>query len=161
MEEINIRKVKFEDNSKLAGVIRQVFEEFDAPRCGTVFSDPTTDNLFELFQEERSVLWVAEDRGELLGCCGIYPTQGLPTGCAELVKLYLSSASRGRGIGLALIEKSIDSARELGYQSLYLESLPIFSKAIKMYEKQGFEMQEKALGNSGHSSCNVWMLKRL
>ncbi len=40
-----IRKILPEDNSSLAKMIREVFEEFDAPREGTVYSDPTTDIL--------------------------------------------------------------------------------------------------------------------
>lgn len=33
----------------------------------------------------------------------IYPTNGLPDGYAELVKLYLSPAARGKGIGNTLM----------------------------------------------------------
>jgi putative acetyltransferase len=44
---------------------------------------------------------------------------------------------------------------------IYLESLPHFDTAIAMYEKEGFIRLEKALGESGHSTCNIWMLKSL
>ena len=57
--------------------------------------------------------------------------------------------------------KTIDSAKEFGYTHIYLESLPHFSKAISMYEESGFITIDKQLGNSGHSSCNVWMLKKI
>ena len=43
--------------------------------------------------------WVAEEDGVVLGGCGIYPTSGLPQGCAELVKFYLSAKSRKSGLG--------------------------------------------------------------
>ncbi len=142
-------------------MIRQVFEEHQAPQIGTVYSDPTTDHLFELFQTEKSVLWVAEVEGEIVGCCGIYPTTGLPENCAELVKLYLSAKSRGKGIGKILMEKSIESAIALGYSEIYLESLPVFSVAVNMYEKYGFVKLDKPLGESGHTTCNVWMMKKL
>ncbi len=75
--ELIIREVLKNDNPLLAKMIRRVFEEFDAPTAGTVYSDPTTDDLYGLFRENRSVLWVAELNGEALGCCGIYPTPGL------------------------------------------------------------------------------------
>lgn len=158
---LTIRKVRKEDNAELAAMIRGVFEEHDAPRQGTVYSDPTTDQLFELFLEPRSVLWVAEDQGTLLGCCGIYPTEGLPEGCAELVKYYLPRSSRGKGIGKALMEKSMASAKKLGYGQVYIESLPEFSKAVRIYEKQGFEMLSHPLGNSGHPGCNIWMIRSI
>jgi putative acetyltransferase len=49
----------------------------------------------------------------------------------------------------------------MGYKRLYLESLPEFSKAVSMYEKFGFERLDKPLGSSGHTTCNIWMLKEL
>ncbi len=156
-----IRKAKKEDNPYLAKVIREVIEEFDAPRTGTVYSDTSTDYLYELFKEENSVLWVAEIGGVAVGCCGIFPTEGLEKEYCELVKFYISNTVRGKGVGKELMLKSINSAKELKYKYIYLESLPHFSKAIEMYEKSGFTIVKEQLGNSGHSSCNVWMLKEL
>lgn len=158
---MNIRTIERSDNEALAKLIRAVFEEHNAPQKGTVYSDPTTDHLFELFETPKSVFWVAEMENEIAGCCGIYPTEGLPPDCAELVKFYLSPKARGKGIGKKLMEKSLRSAQELGYSEIYLESLPEFSKAVSIYEKQGFEMLPHPLGNSGHSTCNIWMRKKL
>ncbi len=158
---MKIRQVKESDNPYLSKMIRKVFEEHNAPKDGTVYSDPTTDYLYESFQIERSVLWVAENNNKILGCCGVYPTNGLPKQCAELVKFYLPKESRGKGIGKILMEKSIDWAEKFGYSELYIESLPQFSKAVKMYEKQGFIQLKNPLGASGHTSCNIWMLKSL
>lgn len=156
-----IRPVKESDNMLLAAVVRKVFEEYDAPRQGTVFSDPTTDDLYGLFRAPGSVLWVAVTENGPSGCCGVYPTRGLPDGCAELVKFYLCSEVRGLGIGRALMEKCIRSAYDLGYEQLYLESLPHFARALRMYEKQGFVRLEKPLGQSGHPACNIWMIREL
>ncbi|MFT3902158.1 MAG: GNAT family N-acetyltransferase [Niabella sp.] len=158
---MNIRAIKQSDNETLAKLIRGVFEEHNAPQKGTVYSDPTTDNLYGLFRAERSVLWVAEADGEIVGCCGIYPTEGLPEGCAELVKFYLSAKARGKGVGKALMEKSIQSAKELGFTEIYLESMPAFSNAVSIYEKQGFDRLSSPMGNSGHTTCNIWMMKKL
>lgn len=155
------REVKKEDNELLASMIRQVFKEHDAPESGTVFSDPTTDDLFDLFRKKRSVLWVAELDGLPLGCCGIYPTEGLANGCAELVKYYLTDSERGKGTGRQLMQLCISSARKLGYKELYIESMPHFSKAVRIYEKLGFRKLSSPLGNSGHTTCNIWMLLEL
>ena len=158
---MKIRQVKESDNPHLAKMIKKVFEEHDAPKNGTVYSDPTTDHLYESFQIEKSVLWVAENNNKILGCCGVYPTTGLPKQCVELVKFYLPKESRGKGIGKILMEKSIDWAGKFGYSELYIESLPQFSKAVNMYQKQGFIKLNNPLGASGHTSCNIWMLKKL
>lgn len=158
---LTIRKVEKRDEPYLADIIRAVFEEHMAPKDGTVYSDPTTDHLYDLFQNTSSILWVAEMDHQIVGCCGIYPTEGLPPETAELVKFYLSPAARGRGIGKQLIEKSIQSAKELGYKKIYLESMPQFSRAVDFYNSLGFKQLKNALGNSGHTSCSIWMLLRL
>lgn len=158
---MKIRQVKQSDNPHLSKMIREVFDEYDAPKKGTVYSDPALDYLYESFQIEKSVLWVAEDQHKVIGCCGIFPTDGLPEHCVELVKFYLPKESRGKGIGKILMERSVDWAGKFGYSEIYIESLPEFSKAIDMYQKQGFIQLKSPMGVSGHTSCNVWMLKSL
>lgn len=159
--ELIIRKVEEKDNIYLAKMIRDVFEEHNAPYEGTVYSDPTTDNLFELFKTAKSVLWVAESDNVVVGCCGIFPSPGLDENCAELVKFYLAKEARGKGIGAQLMQISIDSAKEFKYSLLYLESLPHFALPVRIYEKQGFVKLSQPLGKSIHTTCNIWMLKEL
>ncbi len=161
MENMSIRKVQKTDNESLEAAIKNTFDEHNAPKEGTVYSDPATADLYQLFRIQGSVLWVGEIDGTVAGCCGVYPTEGLPEGCAELVKFYLKPEVRGRGLGKALLNRSIGSAKEMGYSSLYLESLPEFATAVNMYEKMGFTVLEKPLGNSGHGSCTVWMIRPL
>ena len=157
-----IRENKAEDNAILAKIIRTAFHDFEVSCTnGTVYSDPTTDDLYSLFQTEKSALFVAEEDGLILGCCGIFPTENLPDDITELAKFYLSKEARGKGIGKLLLEKCLEKAQELGYKKVYLESIPEFSKAVSIYEKQGFQYLEKPLGNSGHSGCNIWMIKKL
>jgi putative acetyltransferase len=158
---ITFRTIQASDNEQLAKIIRTSLEDFNVPKIGTAHSDPTTDDLFKLFQTTGSFYFVAEENGQLLGGSGIYPTEGLPEGCAELVKLYLSKNARGKGIGKNLLEKCFESARQLGYHQLYLETLPQLAQAVSMYEKAGFKALGAALGNSGHFACNIWMLKTL
>ena len=159
--EILYRNIEQKDNNDIAELIRSVFREFNIARPGTVYFDPTTDDLFRLFQIHGSEYWIAEDDGVIIGGCGVYPTPGLPDGVAELVKLYLNPAYRGKGIGWQLMEKTFESARKFGYRQLYLESLPELGKAISLYERAGFRSLPCQLGNSGHFGCNIWMIKDL
>ena len=155
------KQIEKKDNPLLAKIIRQAFGEHDAPKFGTVYSDPTTDNLFDLFKTPKSFLWVAELDNQVIGCCGIYPTKGLSSNCTELVKFYLAKEARGKGIGKQLLDKCIDSALKLGFTQVYLESLPQFSIAIKLYEKEGFFRLKKPIIDSKHKTCSIWMLKDL
>lgn len=159
--QVTFREIIENDKPFLAKMIRRVFEEHDAPRTGTVYSDPTTDDLFSLFKTPGSVLWVADHNGIAVGCCGIFPTPGLPLNYAELVKFYLAKEFRGSGIGIKLMNLSINSAKEFGYTYLYLESLPHYANALRMYERSGFINIDKPLANSGHNSCNIWMVKEI
>lgn len=163
MKDLNIifRPIEEKDNKEIAELIRTVFREFNIHRPGTVYFDPTTDNLFKLFREPGSEYWIARESGKIIGGCGVYPTPGLPVGCAELVKFYLASSQRGKGIGRMLMEKTFGSAKEFGYSQLYLESLPELSRAISLYEKAGFKFIPGPMGDSGHFGCNIWMLKEL
>lgn len=158
---IVIRKVQQSDNKILAEIIRNIFIELNIPTEGTVFTDPSTDDLYSLFEAPNAILWVAVKGDKVLGCCGVYPTNALPDDCVELVKFYLDPVARGKKIGKALFEKSLESASEFNYKSIYIESFPQFTEAVKMYKKFGFTYLTNPLGNSGHFGCNIWMLKQL
>lgn len=158
---IIFRLIEQKDNKEIAEVIRTVFREFNIQRPGTVYFDPTTDNLYGLFRTPGSEYWIAEENGIIIGGCGVYPTPGLAEGCAELVKFYLAASQRGKGTGRLLMEKTFESALKFGYKKLYLESLPELGRAISLYEKAGFRFIPGPLGNSGHFGCDIWMLKDL
>ncbi|MEI8113982.1 MAG: GNAT family N-acetyltransferase [Bacteroidia bacterium] len=159
--EIQIRSIQASDNPDLAMIIRNTLTEFGAANPGTVFFDPTTDALFELFQTPKAAYFVAESNGKILGGGGIYPTEGLPEGTCELVKMYLLPEARGIGLGRTLIEKCIETARENGFQQVYLETLDELHLALKIYAKFGFEYLPAPLGNTKHFGCGLWMLKKL
>ena len=156
-----IRAIKERDNAAIAAIIRAVLTEFNAAKKGTVFFDPATDDLYHLFKKEKSAYYSAEIKGKVVGGCGIYPTDGLPPGCCELVKLYLLPEVRKAGLGRRLIEQSIAVAKNFGYTSMYLESLPELTSAVRLYEHSGFTYLPSALGNSKHFGCSLWMIKNL
>ncbi len=155
------RVIRKEDNATIAAIIRSVLTEFNAAKPGTVYYDPTTDDLFSLFSSPNSEYHVLEVDGKLVGGSGIYPTEGLPDGCCELVKLYILPEVRGKGFGKQLIHECFDIARKFGYKEVYLETLPELKMAMSLYESCGFKYLDKPLGNSGHFGCDLWMLKDL
>jgi putative acetyltransferase len=156
-----IRPIQPADNAALATVIRNTLAEFGANHPGTVYYDATTDALFELFRQQKSFYNVAEINGKILGGGGIFPTEGLPHGTCELVKMYLLPEARGTGLGTRLIEQCLQQAREAGFSKIYLESMPELKNALKVYERFGFVYLNRPLGNSGHFGCALWMLKDL
>ena len=158
---MQIRPIEPGDNVELAKVIRTALTEFGANKPGTVYYDPTTDALYELFRTPGSYYFVATIDHQVVGGCGIFPTDNLPEGTCELVKLYVAKEARGTGLGKELMEKSMSWAKLNGYTQVYLESMPELTKAVSIYEKVGFKSLDGPLGNSGHCGCDIWMLKEL
>ena len=72
--DIVIRALRPEDNAAMASVIRSTLKEFGADRPGTVYFDPTTDDLYRLFQEEGSFYQVAVAGDTIVGGGGIFPS---------------------------------------------------------------------------------------
>ena len=158
---ISIRSIQRGDNPVLAKIIRDTLAEFGANHPGTVYYDPTTDALFELFQRNGAGYFVGEIDDKIVGGAGIFPSDGLPAGTCELVKMYLLPEARGVGLGKTLIEKSLEFAKENNYENVYLESMPELKKALKVYEKFGFTYLDGPMGNTGHFGCGLWMLKKI
>lgn len=158
---VRYRKLEKKDNPFISGIIKRALEEHGVAKPGTVYTDPTTDDLYSLFDRPDAYYFVAEENGQIIGGCGVFPTIGLPTGCAELVKLYVSKEGRGKGVGYALLEKCALVAGELGYKELYLETLPELSRAVSLYHRSGYKDLSGPLGDSGHFACSIWMLKEL
>ncbi len=160
-DEIVIRTIIASDDYAIAKIIRTSLEEFKANKPGTVYFDETTDRLTESFLINRSAYFVALISNEIVGGGGIYPTKGLPEDTCELVKLYLSPAARGKGIGKLLIENCIKAAIKNNYKKMYLETMPELTTALPLYEKLGFTYLDRSMGNSGHNGCSLWMIKGL
>jgi putative acetyltransferase len=156
-----IRKIIPEDNAAIAKIIRDSLLEFGAAKPGTVYFDESTDHLSEVFTENKSAYFIIEDDKEIAGGAGIFPTDRLPPNTCELVKMYIAKKFRGNGYGQTLLEKCIEEAKKVGYEKMYLESMPELTNAIAMYVKNGFIHIAGSLGNSGHTGCEVWMIREL
>lgn len=161
MDAITIRLIEPADNAALASIIRNALTEFNADKPGTVYFDDSTDQLYELFQQQQGIYHVAFFGSRIVGGGGITHTAGLAADTCELVKLYLSPEARGKGIGKAVMEQCLDAAKKSGYKKIYLETMPELISAIPMYEQFGFTYLSGPLGNSGHTGCDIWMIKSL
>ncbi len=161
MAHIEIRPIQEKDDAAVGELIRAVLTEFKANKLGTAFFDESTSHLSALFKNPKTAYWVIEEDQKIIGCGGIFPTEGLPDQTCELVKLYLHPEARGKGLGRDLMFKCFEEAKSLGYKNIYLESMPELNKAVALYEKVGFKHLNSSLGNSGHFGCDIWMVKSL
>ena len=161
MSAITIRRIQPEDNKALALIIRSALAEHKVDKPGTVFTDPTTDHLYDLFDIPRATYYVAFVDGEMAGGAGIHPLDGGDEKVCELQKMYLAPAFRGRGLARTLIDKCLAFARENNYTHCYLETMPELAQARRLYEHFGFVYLDGPMGDTGHFSCDNWMLKAL
>ena len=53
-------------------------------------------------------------------------------------RLYVKPSYRGHGLAKKLVELILTDAKEIGYRSVYLDTLPFLDTAIGMYKKYGF-----------------------
>lgn len=156
-----IRKIEPKDNLKIASVIRNVFEELDAPKVGTAYADPHLNTLFEVYQAKNEIYFVVEEDGIILGGCGIGNLIDSEFKICELQKMYLAKEARGKGIAQELMHKCLEFAKQVGYDKCYIETLPFMKDAQKLYVKSGFTYIDAPMGSTGHNTCDIFMIKDL
>jgi len=158
---MNIREIKLEDNVQISKVIRKVIVELKAPKTGTAFADPELDHLSIAYKGNRSIYFIIENNDKILGGAGINPLRDSDELTCELQKMYFTETARGKGWGEKMIDKCLTYAIDKGYKFCYIETMDFMKAAQKLYLKKGFGFIGKPMGNTGHTNCNVWMIKKL
>ena len=161
MNKIIIREIQQKDNQAIAQIVRDVLMELGAPKVGTAYADPNLDFLFESYQSSKSVYFVIENNNKIIGGAGIAQLENESESICELQKMYFLPEARGLGLGTQLIDKCLERAAGFGFEKCYLETMPYMEAAQKLYQKAGFVYLSEPLGNTGHTSCPVWMIKNL
>ena len=161
MSEFTIRPIVPGDNPHIAKIIRDSLEEFNANKPGTVYYDMATDHLSEIFKIGRAAYFILEKGKKIAGGAGFYPTSGLPEDTCELVKMYLAAPFRKKGYGKLLLQHCMSQAKHQGYTKMYIETMPELTSAIAMYQSFGFSFLKSPLGSSGHTGCDLWMIRSL
>jgi putative acetyltransferase len=160
-DSIVIREIEPRDNSKIAEAIRDVLIEFGVPKVGTAYEDQALDCMFQTYDHPRNRYFVLEKDDEILGGAGVAPLADYDPKVCELQKMYFKPEARGLGLGALMMDKCLDFARSVGFKQCYLETMPYMEEARVLYRKVGFKSIQSSLGNTGHFSCTVWMIKDL
>jgi putative acetyltransferase len=156
-----IREIQSQDNPEIAELIRSVLIEFNVPKVGTAYADPQLDCMFETYNLPKSKYFVIENNGKLIGGAGINRLENEAETVCELQKMYFLPEARGKGLGTKMMDVCLQSAKDFGYQKCYLETMPYMEDAQKLYKKSGFDYLCAPMGNTGHTSCPVWMIRDL
>jgi len=120
------------------GEARELFLEY-AQALGVDLSYQDFDReLAELpgeYGRPAGGLLAARLGGETIGCVALRP---LGSDACEMKRLFVRPGHRGSGAGRALADAVIAAAREAGYASMRLDTLPQMQAAQAMYETLGF-----------------------
>ncbi len=158
---IVIREIELVDNPKIAKAIRSVLIEMGVPKVGTAYEDEALDCMTETYNISNKAYFVVENENEIIGGAGISPLDNHEGNTCELQKMYFMPDARGKGLGSEMMTKCLEFAKQAGFDQCYLETLPYMDDARKLYRKVGFKSIAQPMGNTGHYSCTVWMLKKL
>lgn len=161
LNSFKIREIQLEDNPKIAQAIRDILIEFGVPKVGTAYADTILDTLYEAYQFKKAMYYVIEKDRKIYGGAGIKQLDNYTGNVCELQKMYFSPQARGIGLGSEMMKICLQKAKEFGFEKCYLETLPYMESARKLYRKVGFKDLDAPMGDTGHYSCNLWMLKKL
>jgi N-acetylglutamate synthase-like GNAT family acetyltransferase len=106
---------------------------YTAPEIGGDDPGSYFDEHLELVGPEN--VWVAERDGHVVGFTALIPKESH----AELEPIVVSGECRGEGIGRALAEVVISTARERGMRQVIVRPVGRNSDAIGFFHSRGFE----------------------
>ena len=158
---IDIREIQEKDNHKIKQVLISVMTEFGVPDHGTALQDDELDNMSNAYIENNSIYYVVLADNIICGGAGISKLKGTNKNICELQKMYFLPTIRGKGIGSNLITKCLDFAKKSQYNLCYIETMYNMIDAQNLYKKNGFVYIDHPMGDTGHSSCPVWMTLEL
>lgn len=123
--------------------VRTVFQEYaQSLKVDLCFQDFDHEllNLPGEYAAPRGTLMLAMADGAVAGCCALraLATADYPDAC-EMKRLYVRPAFRGLGLGRDLAEKILESARQVGYHCVLLDTLDEMEAARALYHDLGFE----------------------
>jgi GNAT superfamily N-acetyltransferase len=90
----------------------------------------------EEFDGPGGQMLLASLDGVAVGCVGL---RRVTADTAELKRMYVRPQYRGRGIARELLASCEQSARELGYAQLWLETGSLQPEAVALYLSAGYE----------------------
>ncbi|MFZ4831979.1 GNAT family N-acetyltransferase [Rouxiella sp. Mn2063] len=113
---------------------------------------------------DEDICWLlAHDRGEAVGYAKIDYQQIMPNSAAvgaKLSKLYLVAAGGSRGWGQRMMTRIVAEATAQKQPFVWLEVLEENERAIKFYQRNGFQVVEKTFYRSASQTTALFIMRR-
>ncbi len=118
--------------------MRELFLEYadslDFDLCFQDFAGEL-DTLPGDYAPPSGALLLALEGGAASGCVAL---RRIDASTCEMKRLYVRPSQRGKGVGRMLAERVIGIAREAGYRSMKLDTVPGMVEANTLYRSLGF-----------------------
>ena len=153
-EHIVIERLSSTSSPFIVELIQRNLEPFEESGNVLAATFRRLENLDEVYGKEGACFFVARDSrvepAGYIGGVGLGPLHGLPAseGFGEIRDLVLEKSYRGHGIGAKLLEMGIDKAISIGYEKLYLETVPNMVTARRLFQRFGFRPVTSKLKNT-------------
>jgi GNAT superfamily N-acetyltransferase len=139
---------------------RALFDEYMAlvrERLGDAFNPSEDIFATEAAFDGPGTAWlVLYEDGVPVACGGVRP---LGAGVAEIKRMFVTAAARGRGHGRALLAELERRAREAGYDRVRLYTTEVLHEARALYADAGYHRIE--MPNVDDRAEDIWLEKRL
>jgi ribosomal protein S18 acetylase RimI-like enzyme len=102
---------------------------------------PPLDEVRSFCESQRRrgmIQFVAVARAHVVGWCDVIPKSAEGFRHSSDLGMGLLAELRGRGLGRALLERTLEAARRSGLQRVELEVYATNTAAIALYERHGF-----------------------
>jgi GNAT superfamily N-acetyltransferase len=96
-------------------------------------------NLPGCYAPPRGRLLIAWMADEAAGCVALRP---MADDVCEMKRLFVRPGHRGGGVGKLLAEAIVAEARQIGYATMRLDTIPNLEAATQLYETLGFARRD-------------------
>jgi L-amino acid N-acyltransferase YncA len=135
--EPTIREYRGGDDEAILAAYREAVE---AGESFPPSEPPTIERMRAVWVQDKSVVLVAELDGAFAGCCYVQPNFSGRAGRIANAGYLVAESARGRGVGRALLERSLDEARRLGFRAMMFNLVFERNPARRLWEAAGFEV---------------------
>jgi carbonic anhydrase len=147
---MEIIKAENGDITSIRKIFKQYQTELNEPVCFQNF-EKELDDLPGLYTSPTGVVYLAIDKDDVIGCSAIRPLINdgiISTEVSELKRLYVNDNFQGHGIGKKLFLLAMNEAKNLGYESIVLETMDKMTQATQLYLTYGFKQVPAYFNNA-------------
>jgi ribosomal protein S18 acetylase RimI-like enzyme len=105
-------------------------------------ASPEVETLRHVVASPATTLFVARQGDQIVGMCTLAAFH-TPTGVRAWIEdVVVDGATRGAGIGSALVKAAVQLAEDAGARTVDLTSRPVRAEANLLYQRLGFNRRE-------------------